>query len=193
MGYYTRVAGAAAAVAELPARSSYYGSMVRQHAAVGAWIATPGWLAEQTEKLRAEWSVIGKEIQAEYNEKCLGVGTEESERCERMRRFRDEVWIPMSARFYKFAANHADASYARLILRNFWGSVWDQIKDWRQQLISLRAQAESAGYYFQSPAVMPAESSPWDTISTFLKWIVGALVGFAAVYAVTGLISAIKG
>lgn len=166
---------------------------VEGHAAVGAWIATPGWLAEQVELLKGEYVVMGKEMHQSYLRDCVVDGKEvDSDKCERMGRFYDEVWAPMAARFYKFADEHT-GGYWKLIRKNFWGNVYDNIKEHRKTLINLRDRAEAAGFKFQSAPPLPLEATPWDTISTFLKWIVGALVGFAAVYALTGLVSAFKG
>lgn len=181
------------AIRRVPAGTPYY-SKTKESVQVGAWIATPGWLRDQTEKLRAEWITIGKEIHADYNNRCLGLEAPEagSEACVKMQRFRDDVWAPMSQRFYSFAAKHGDASYAKLLFRNFWGNVWDQIKEWRVQLISLREQAEAAGFFFQSPKPLPPERGPWDTIFTMLKWIVGAVVGALGVWALMQLVKGFR-
>ncbi len=180
-----------------PASVNYYHRKAKQTIEVGAWIATPGWLRDQVEKLKSEYVTMGKEMLKQYNDECIAPGFPnstnlDSERCKKMDRFYEEVWRPLAARFYKFADNHSGGSYFRLIVKNFWGNVWDSIKDYRHQLIALREQAEEAGFFFQAPKPLPPEKGPWDTISTMSKWVFGALIGTAAVLLVTMLINAIR-
>lgn len=178
------------------AHYDYYHRPAKQTVEVGAWFASPGWLRDQIDKLRGEYITQGKEMVKQYNDECIAPGFPNSnpsdpERCKKMDRYYEEVWKPLAARFYEFADNHT-GSYAKIFFTNFWGSTWDSVKEYRNQLIRLREEAEANGFYFQAPKPLPPPQGPWDTTFTLLKWIVGAIVGFGAIWALTHLVSAFK-
>lgn len=177
MSYYAVGCSSYQALGNPLTRTGFY-QQARPVTQVGAWVATPGWLKEQINKLVAEWSAMGKEV-------TIAMGQDGA--TEKMHRFREEVWTPMSARFYEFANGH------QKWYQNMWGNTWDTTKEWRQTLIRLREQAEAAGFDFQAPKPLPPERHLWDKVETLLKWIAAALVGVGVVWAIRLLVETFRG
>lgn len=164
---------------------SYRNALVARHddyvikhsppASVGAWIATPGWLRDQINELDGLYETMGKELRAQIEECLPGKPNADSTECRAKMRFTGEVWTPLKSRWDSFEASHR-GWFSRL-----WGSLWDNIKSYREQLIAVRSRAESVGFSFNSPAPAPPESTPWDTIGSVAKWSLYGAIAFAIV------------
>lgn len=138
-----------------------------QTANVGAWIATPGWLREQIERLSIEFETMGREMAPQLRNAIETQGQES-----KMVRFAIEVWSPLKRRWDTFEANH------QRWYQNLWGNTWDNIKGFREQLVAVRYRAESIGYEFASPQPAPPDTTPWDTAGTLVKWAFAGVFGF---------------
>jgi hypothetical protein len=158
---------------------SYY----KQGAAIGGpWIATPGFLRDEMNRLFGEAKSIGGDIESARAKACALPGggrdftkTGDSS-CAKLNRFVANTWSPFLFELEEFKLNHQHFH------QRLWGAYYTEIQEYRKRLIGLRRIAVALGIEATAPEPKLPPPPVIEEIGAFLRTIIYILVGGALVW-----------
>ncbi len=137
---------------------------------IGAWIATPGFLKEETQRLNAQVKALDVEL---GRTRALWKAELTPEQA-KQDQWWSANWVPFIIAWQRFYDEHGGQSGLWNVAANFWGTpTWDGLNAFKARLIALRDSAMAAGFGVVGP-LPTAPSLGWldetvKGIGSFLK------------------------
>lgn len=157
----------------------------KQLYAVGALIATPGAIKDETNTLNTEVHQMDSELGAVR----ASWGTVRDADLPPQQMVMDQwwhaTWVPFLQDWDKFWQVHGNHWGLANVYHNFWGSTWEKVQEYRARLITLRASARKVGYNLVGPEPTNPKQG-WVTRATCEMWSLAKLVIYLAIAAGLG-------